>query len=81
MLAEQQLVNDVAWLPIYQQTLTYVRETMCGGNVWAMLLLLRRRMIGVKCIFRRIRRVRIHRGISKQKDAIVNYITTMGEMQ
>jgi oligopeptide transport system substrate-binding protein len=29
--AEQQLVNDVAWLPIYQQTLTYVQKPCVVG--------------------------------------------------
>jgi oligopeptide transport system substrate-binding protein len=31
MLAEQQLVNDVAWLPIYQQMLTYVEKPCVVG--------------------------------------------------
>ena len=30
-LAEQQLVNDVAWLPIYQQALTYVEKPCVVG--------------------------------------------------
>ncbi len=31
--AEQQLVNDVAWLPIYQQTLTYVQKPCVVGTM------------------------------------------------
>ncbi|MBV9256871.1 MAG: peptide ABC transporter substrate-binding protein, partial [Ktedonobacteraceae bacterium] len=31
MQAEQQLVNDVTWLPIYQQTLTYVQKPCVVG--------------------------------------------------
>ncbi len=33
MQAEQQLVNDVAWLPIYQQTLTYVQKPCVVGSM------------------------------------------------